>query len=401
MSVRQTSTTTTLRSLNRSAILDVLRDHSPISRTEIATRVNASQPTVMRVLDDLIRDGLVRQCGNRASTGGRPSALLEFNAQAHAIIGIDLGGTKMFGTVADLAGHIQFEKYVPWGNDGPQNSVERVCQLIAHLIAAPRPKRQKIRGIGIGAPGVTQIEEGRVTFAPSLGWRNLNLRAIITKRFRLPVFVENDVNLATLGEWGFGVARGTENMVCLAIGTGIGAGVIIEDRLYRGYDQAAGEVGYLVPSIAHLGRTYDQFGALEALASGTGIAARARLYLERIGTPVPEATAEYVFAAARQQEAWATSIVRETVDYLALAIANVSSLLNPQVIVLGGGVSNDADLLIDPILARIRGVVPYVPRLVVSNLGPRAAVMGAIVLVLHETTDHAVIQRIQKRPREV
>jgi glucokinase len=401
MTVRQTSTAATMRSLNRSAILNVLREHSPISRTEIATHVNASQPTVKRVVDDLIRDDFVRPCGNRASTGGRPSTLLEFNSQAYAVIGVDLGGTKIFGTVADLAGTIQFEKRVPWGNGGPPNSVERVCQLIEQLIAAPRPKQQKIRGIGIGAPGVTQSEQGIVTFAPSLGWRDLNLRAIMSKRFRLPVFVENDVNLATLGEWGFGIARGTENMVCLAIGTGIGAGVIIEDRLYRGHDQAAGEVGYLVPSFAHLGRTYDQFGALEGVASGTGIAERARQHLLRTGACVQDVTAEQVFDAARRREEWALDIVRETVDYLALAIANVSCVLNPQAIVLGGGVSNDADLLIEPILERIRGVVPYVPRLVMSNLGPRAAVMGAIVLVLHETTDHAVIHRLQKRPKEV
>ena len=112
-------------------------------------------------------------------------------------------------------------------------------------------------------------------------------------------------------------------------------------------------------------------------------------------------TSEQVFDAARRREEWALPIVRETVDYLALAIANVSCVLNPQAIVLGGGVSNDADLLIEPILERIRGIVPYVPRLVMSNLGPRVAVMGAIVLVLHETTDHAVIHRLQKRPKEV
>lgn len=395
MSLRQTATAAMLRDINRTAVLDVIREHSPIARTLIAKRLGTSLPTVMRVVDDLMQADLVRLHGRAESTGGRPRQLVEFNAQAYAVIGIDLGGTKLFGTVADLAGNIQAEVYLPWGEGGPQNSLERLCEVITKLKQAPRPSGQRIRGIGIGAPGITLSEEGIVTWAPSLGWRNLSLKEHLRSRTKLPVFVENDVNLATLGEWSFGAGKGTRNMVCIAIGTGIGAGIIIDGVLFRGSNQAAGEIGYLLPGIEFLGRRYDEFGALEMLASGTGIAARARRYAsESVSSSI---TAEEVLAAARRQEAWAMHVVSETVDYLSLAVANIAALLNPEVVVIGGGVAQSADLLVEPIRRRLEGVVPFVPRLAVSSLGPRAAVMGAIALVLGETTDHVVVHRLSRK----
>jgi predicted NBD/HSP70 family sugar kinase len=302
----------------------------------------------------------------------------------------------MFGTLADLNGKVQHEVYIPHGDDGTDDCLERLCELIQRLLDVPRRPGQRIRGVGVGVPSITLTPEGIVKWAPSLGWRDLPLKPILTERFAMPVLVENDVNLAALGEWGFGAGRGTQNMVCIAVGTGIGAGIIIGGALYGGHNQAAGEIGYLPPSIDYLGRSYDQFGALENLASGTGVATRARQLLEKEGLPAPAegVSAEDVFTAARRGEAWAQQVVGDTVDYLSLAIANVSSLLNPEMVVIGGGVARSADLLIEPILGRLQGVVPYVPRIVASSLGRRAAAMGAIMLVLHATTGYVVAQRL-------
>jgi len=393
----QTITASLMRSINRSAILDFIRQNSPIARSAIARRLDTSLPTVMRIVDDLIAEDLVRLQGTSESTGGRPRVLLEFNSNAYAVVGVDLGGTKMFGTVADLSGTVQHEIHMPHDSDGPSDPLERLCELIEKLLDAPRPPGQRIRGVGIGAPGITLSQEGVVIWAPSLGWRNLPLKQILTERFHVPVFVENDVNLAALGEWGFGAGRGARNLVCIAVGTGIGAGIVIGGALYRGHHQAAGEIGYLPPGLEFLGQRYDRFGALESLASGNGIAERGRQLLSQEGSPLPseELSAEDVFAAARRGEAWAQQVVNETVDYLSLAIASVGTLLDPEVVVLGGGVARSADLLIEPILKRLDGVVPFAPRLVASPLGRRAAVMGAIMLVLHATTEYFVVSRLQ------
>jgi glucokinase-like ROK family protein len=393
--MKQAATASLMRSINRSAILNLIRTESPIARTAIAQRLNMSLPTVMRVVETLVAEDLICFHGSEPS-GGRRRPLLEFKGSAYAVIGIDLGGTKMYGTVTDLTGTIQHEVHLAWEhNGGAANALASLYQLIEELIAAPRPAGQKIRGIGVGAPGVTLSASGTVVWAPSLGWRDLPLKAHLSRRFNLPVFVENDVNAATLGEFGFGVERATPNLVCVAIGTGIGSGIIIDGKLYRGHNQAAGEVGYFLPGTEFLGRRYDEFGALESLASGTGIAARARRFLEHQNTPLAaqNVTSEDVFQYAREGHIWAAQIIDETVNYLSHALAAVCALLDPEAIVIGGGVARSADLLIEPIKQRLDGVIPFLPRIVASDLGPRAVVMGTIMLVLDATLGHVVVHQ--------
>ena len=343
-----TATSALMRRINRSTILSFIRRNAPVSRSQIARRLSMSLPTVMRVARELIDEGLVREDGLGRSTGGRPSSLLAFNGDAYAVIGVDLGGSKMLGVLADLTGSIQHETYLPHsevatgaGPLRPVDALEPLSQLIGALVAAPRPVGQQLRGIGVGVPSVVLNPEGVVSWAPALDWRNLPLRDILSERFGLPVAVENDVNLAALGEMVFGAGQGARDLLCIAIGTGIGAGIVIGGAIHRGHHQAAGEMGYMLPGIEYLGRTYDQFGALETLASGDGIADRACRALGQQGVPVPrdQVTAEYVFSAARRGEQRAREVVDETVDYLGLAIANASMLLDPEVVVLGGGVA--------------------------------------------------------------
>jgi glucokinase-like ROK family protein len=382
-----------MRKLNRSAILDLVRDHSPIARSQISRRLNMSMPTVMRIIDELQEEDLVRYSGDCEASGGRPRSLLEFNSQGYAVIGVDLGGTKMYGTVADLGGKILDEIYLPSKQGDSTENLNRVCKLIEELIEKPHPEGQKIRGIGVGAPGVTLFEEGVVTWAPSLGWRDLPLKRILSERFELLTVVENDVNLAALGEFGFGAAKGAASLVCLAVGTGIGSGIVIDRKIYRGYHQSAGEIGYLPPGIGYLGKRYDHYGALESIASGTGIEDRARAYFEQTQLLVGNHfSAEKVFEAARQGESWAQKLVSETVDYLSLAIAAVIAIIDPEVVVLGGGVARSADILIEPICKKLEGVVPVMPRIVQSTLSERAAVMGAIMLVLDALTEHVALE---------
>ena len=290
-----------------------------MARSKIARQLGLSLPTVMRIVDELTEEGFVETLDDPESTGGRPRPLLSFNGKAYAAIGVDLGGTKMYGTVADLEGNVLHETYVPWTDTGPEDSLEALCRLIGELLDVPRPLGQQMRGIGVGAPGVTLAREGIVTWAPSLGWRDLRLKQILTERFDAPVHVDNDVNLCALGELGFGAGRGVENLVCIAVGTGIGAGIIIGGSLYRGHSYSAGEVGYLLPGIEFLRQRYGQFGALESLASGTGIAERGSQHLRQPGAPLPPEglSAQAVFESARAGEPWARLVVDETVDYLA------------------------------------------------------------------------------------
>jgi glucokinase-like ROK family protein len=323
---------------------------------------------------------------------------LEFRADAGYLIGVDLGGTNMVGGLAHLNGEIVERRCAPSrssGDETGEDSLRRLIQLAQGLVQAC-PQASRIWGVGVGAPAVTLTEKGIVTWAPALGWRNLPLKTVMEQALGLPVFVENDVNLAALGEHWCGAGQGVDDLVAIFIGTGIGAGIILNGKLYRGANHAAGEVGYMVTGPDCLGRRYDQFGCLEQLASGTGIAVRAReriLAGERssltalVDGDLEEITAEMVFDAAREGDPAAGAVVEETIRYLSLAVANVSCLLNPEVVVIGGGVARSADVLLDGIRRQMEGVVPEMPRLVASDLGKDAVIKGALSMVLRQVSE--------------
>ncbi len=391
-----TITSSAMRDINRSAILEIIRRESPISRSAIAQRLDVSLPTVMRIVDELIAEGFVRPEGSTEWSGGRRRPLLEFNSDGHVILGVDMGGTKMYGALADLGGKILDEVNIGSHGTTGEDSFNQLTSLIDKLLASPKIEGRTVRGIGVGAPGVTLHKEGIVTWAFTLHWDNFPLKTRLSERYGLPITVDNDVNLAALGELWFGAGQEVQDMILIAVGTGIGAGVIINGSLYRGSKEASGEIGNMIPGREFLGKNYRDFGALESVASGTGIAARARqlLHSSRKARELAELTAEDVFEAARQGEPWAGTVINETVDYLAIAIANLVAAYDPELIVLGGGVSRSADMLIAPILARISEAIPNPPRLVLSNLGLQATVMGAVTNVLHNTSNFYVVHKL-------
>lgn len=396
MSYPLTITASAMRDINRSAILEIIRREGPISRTAIAERLDISLPTVMRIMDGLVGEGFVRPHGTTEWSGGRRRPLLEFNSDGFLVLGVDMGGTKMYGALSDLGGHILDEVNISRHGTSGEDSFNYLTTLIDKLLSSPKVGDRKVRGIGVGAPGVTLHKEGIVTWAYTLHWDNFPLKSKLAERYDLPITVDNDVNLAALGELWFGAGQNVQDMIVVAIGTGIGAGVIIDGSLYRGAREASGEIGNMIPGREFLGKNYQDFGALESVASGTGIAARARALLEsqRNQTDLADLMAEDVFEAGRKGEAWAWSVINETVDYLAVAIANLVSFFDPELVVLGGGVSRSADMLIQPILARMNGIIPNPPRLVVSDLGLQATVMGAITNVLHNTSNFYVVHKL-------
>ncbi len=394
--VFRTITATEMRSVNRSAVLDYIRRNSPAARSMMAHDLKLSLPTVMRIVDELIEKGWVRPTGVKEWSGSRRRDLLEYHKDGHAVIGVDLGGTKMFGALANIGGEIISELTVNGHGTSGEASYAMLVEIVEKLCAAPRARGQKIRGIAVGAPGVTRAPAGIVEWAPSLNWREYPLKEKLERQFRLPCVVDNDVNLAALGEQWFGAGDGASNIVLITLGTGVGAGLIIDGVLYRGHTESAGEVGLLLSNRAELDQQYDKFGALESIISGTGIAERARTCL---AGSLPEdrlaqITAQDVFDAYRRGEAWSRAVVDETVDYLSIAIINISTLLDPELVILGGGVSESADVLLPRVQARIQNILPKTPTLKVSTLGRRATVMGAIAQVVHLTSDYYVARKL-------
>jgi glucokinase len=255
----------------------------------------------------------------------------------------------------------------------------------------------------VGAPSIVEFEKGTVVWAPTLGWRDLVLKARLEEVLGLPVFVENEVNLIALGESWRGAGRGVQNLICISLGAGIGAGIVLNKQLYRGSHDAAGEVGYLIPNQSYLGQTYNQYGCLESLAGSTGIVERASARLvqgepsvlrERIGLDLAQLTVEMVLSAARQGDPLALSVLNETLDYLSIAVASLVCILDPDRIVISGDLAEFGDLFIEPIRSRLQGALPQMPEIILSELQVDAAVLGALAIALFKTDGKVIYDRV-------
>jgi len=391
-----TLTPNEMHAVNRTAILDHIRRHGPISRSSIAEQLHFSLPTVMRIIDELIEEGLVSVTGEKEYSGGRRRPLLRINADANVIIGIDLGGTTIYGAATDLGGNVLVENQANNSPVSAEQSYSRLVRLISELVHHRSIEGRKILGLAVGTQGLTSHQHGIVLRDPIQNWQNYPLRQKLNLEFNLPVVVDNDVYLAALGELWFGVDQNVRNMCFITIGHGIGAGMIIDGSLYRGSNYLAGEIGYMLPGKEFLGSHRDDFGILESRASMSAITARAQEILKKNNVfPDQDTTPEAIFNAMLNHQPWAQQVIHEMVDYLSIAIANVCAILDPDLIVLRSGLDRYTNLLIDPILRQIEGVVPKKPNIVASKLGYKATALGAIVEVLYDINNFYTIRKLR------
>jgi len=314
------------------------------------------------------------------------------------IIGVDLGGTNIVvgAMSADGKQHFAMRSIPTSAESGAEGVADRIVGLIEGVVldtlAETNSSRRDVIGVGVGAPGPLDREKGLVVVAPNLGWKNFPLRDRISERLRLPVTLDNDANCATVGEWWQGAARGGTNVVGMTIGTGIGGGVIIEGKLFHGASDVAGEIGHTTIDLNGRHCKCGNYGCLEAYASGPAIATRAREVLVReetasllpslVGGKLDSITAETVYKAAQRGDAVASEIVRDTARYLGAGIANLLNILNADVVVVAGGVTQAGDALFVPLRAEVRrrAFRPAVDatRIVAGELPGTAGVVGAV-----------------------
>lgn len=314
------------------------------------------------------------------------------------IIGVDLGGTKISaGAVSrDGARTAGFRSIETQAELGAEAVVDRIISLVEGVILDAMQEtgatRRDFVGIGIGAPGPLDRTRGVVIVAPNLGWREFPLRDRITSRLGLPATLDNDANCATVGEWWLGAARGGRNVVGITIGTGIGGGLILDGQLYHGSSHVAGEIGHTTIDVNGRHCKCGNYGCLEAYASGPAIATRAREALVREDTTstilamvngqADQITAETVYQAATQGDALANEIVRDTARYLGAGIATLLNVVNPDIVVVMGGVTHAGEALFGPLRAEVRrrAFTPAVQaaRIVPAELPGTAGVVGAV-----------------------
>lgn len=391
-----TANAETVSRVNQTAILDALRQHGPLSRQEIGARTGLSAATVNRLSGQLLRRGLIVTDGHQPSTGGRPSILLRYSGRAHLVSVLHVGATRTEGALVDLDGTIVHRVQRPvvpdvlHAADRATIRLEEALSVVTELSAAAERRSQPSRAVGVAVPGVAD-DDGRVTWAPALDWREVPVGSLLRERTRLPVVVENDANVLAVGEHHRGAGRGVRDLVAVVLGTGIGTGIVTGGRLHRGSRAAAGEIGYMLLDRSSLARLFPGFGDLESRVGSAGLTrqARERGIAATDGRPL---TAADVFDLVRSGSADARALLEETLDYVALAVANLCTVLDPELVIVGGEMGGAADLIAPGLRDRLVGRIPHVPRLVASELGDDAVVVGAAELAARLVSDSAYVQ---------
>jgi predicted NBD/HSP70 family sugar kinase len=369
-----------LKELNASVLLDVIRDEGPLSRPDLARLTGLSLPTVNARVRRLLQAGYVREAGRAESRGGRRAWLLEFNGRFGYVAGIDVGGHQVSAALADLSGElVSFERHPLGERVSGERILEGAWAVLCRELEEQGIRVEDLMAVGISTPGIVDPEDGSVTLVPNIpGWSDLKPAQRFGELAGKTVVVENNVNAAVEGEHWRGAARGVQNAVFVAVGTGVGAGILIGGKLYRGWQGAAGEIG--LQREFHDDESLDgMFGPFERRASGIGIAER---YRELAGGAGGRVTARTIFAAAANGDELARRVVGEATSLLAGGLVNMCAVLAPELVVLGGGVARAGERLSAPIRHRLERSLPAPPRLVLSELGDRASVVGAVRLAL-------------------
>lgn len=285
------------------------------------------------------------------------------------IVGIDIGGTNIVVGIIPMAGGtpVALSSLPTEAARGGEFVVQRVVEMteraIAETLAAHGGTRADVAGVGIGAPGPIDRDSGVVITTPNLGWKNFPLRDLLSRALGLPATLDNDANCATYGEWWLGAGRGVDHLVGITLGTGIGGGIVLNGEIVHGASDAAGEIGHTTIEFTGRRCKCGNYGCLEAYCSGPNIAARAREGLEAgyesILTDMVEGqleriTAATVYEAALRGDAYANEVMNETAKILGAGVANVVNFLNPQAIVIAGGVTHAGERLFAPLRAEVR-----------------------------------------------
>ena len=392
MAKRSTATTSMVSKVNQTAIIEALRFGGPLSRQQIGSMTGLSPATVNRLTASLIREGLITREGQVPSTGGRPSVLLRYAGSSRVVAAIQVRADRVIGALIDFDGEFVHRQEVSFSdlahvseqpNILDDSRFRRMLDLFDRLIATADELATPCLAVGVSVPGVVQHPEGVVANLPELGWPQFGLGEILRSRSDIPVVIENDANALAYGELHRGVGRGVNSLVAVHLENGLGAGIITNGRLHRGFQYQAGEIGYLLMERSSLAKSYPLLGDLEDRVGSVALTRTAR---ER-GMPVEEGkllVAEEIFGLARLGDTIAAGMVSEILDMVSLAVAAMSIILDPELVVVGSGLAANSDVVIPGIIERLSGRIIRVPRLASAALAEDAVIVGVAELAAHE-----------------
>lgn len=371
-----------LRPWNAEAVLQSVLRRPSVSRADVARELRMSQPTVLDIVDRFIAGGVLREVGTNSS-GGRPGVALDIVAEAARVIAVDLGGTYVRVGVFGFDRRLAHSTRLETDTTSREAVLRQIVDQVQQARSFDRASDRSFHCLVVGAPGY--VRDGTVLDAPNLpDWIDVPLQHYLELELGIPVIVENDVDLAAVGEAHYGAGRDCADIACVAIGTGFGAGIIANKKLVRGMTGAAGEAAFIVPGPELLDRSFGRTGALETFAA---MAALPRHAPE--GSALQSASPTEIIAAARRHEDEATATLYAWTRYVAIGLIAIGAICNPETIVIGGGGGVGAyDLIEGQLIRYLQSHLPVPPRLACAQLGDEATLWGSLVLGLGAAVTH-------------
>jgi len=379
---------------NKRLVLKTIYDRGPISRADVARTTHLARTTVSTVVALLMAEGLVEEVGQRLLERGKPATLLRVNKDACHIIGVDLAGREFSGAVNDLRGDVIQRHHVSFAHFRGEVALERVYQLIDELVAAAsRP----LLGIGVGVPGVVDVEQGSVRQSDRLEWRDVPLRKLLADRYNLPIYIANDSHVAAFGEYSFGNGRDVSNLVVIMVGLGISAGVVLNGRLHFGDSFGAGEIGHITVVKGEEARlcSCGRRGCLETVVNESILIEQAKEIARRnphsklhqfAKAPAAITGIHPVLQAFEAGDEDLQRVIKQMGKRLGYSAAAITSILNVERIVISGSMARfGAPLLAaieDECKKSIHPMLASHTQIRASNLGSDIVIKGAVAMVL-------------------
>ena len=366
-----------LRQLNARTVLEMIRSRGPVSRAEIARVAGLSKPTVSLALRALEEAGLVREASAAPTDGPTYGAVFyEPNPGAAAVLAVDIGARYLRIALADVTGAVRAREDVVAGRPTAERLIVEIPEVAERLMAAAGVERERLAGAIVGVPGVVDPGSGAVSLAENVpGLEGEPVAARLEEALGVPVKVHNDVNLAAIGERDEGAGRGVRSFVFVSVGTGFGAGVIVGGELVTGSHGAAGELDLLRPA-----EDSDDDPSAPAI----------RAYAEAsAGERRPPDTVE-IFEQARGGDGWALGIVEEVARRVCAHLVPIAAVVDPELIVLGGGIGSNGDLLVPRLRELLSGALPFPPTVESSQLRDDAVLAGALALGVADAREWAI-----------
>jgi glucokinase len=379
-----------LRHTNALGILTLLRECGACSRADLVRASGLSAPTVTNVVKDLLSENLIEPLGEGESSGGRPPDMIRFKAERGCILAVEISAESLSFLLADLNGNELDTLKIPLTSR--KTTPAAICSYIEKalkiLLRKQKKSQEQLLIMVVGVPAIANVEEGSVLSISTLeGWRAVPLRAMLNKIVNCLVIIENDTNLAAQGEHYCGAAQSEQDFIFMSIGTNVGAGIVLGGKIHHGSQWSAGEIAYLrLPHILRRQPTIHEFGELEAVLTSSGILkswyGESRKSDRNTRGSRKEMDAIGVLDLAQTGDARAQKIVRQRADIVSDIIVNLSLILNPGLVLLGGEIGSHP-ILVASVLKQLEGSEFAVTRVGTGALGPRAVLWGAISLAMN------------------